>query len=130
MSVLEGFVPRNQTEYELHKNVVEWLRWQKPDCVWFHVYNGAYMSKATAGKGKALGVLPGVADLVFVLKGGGVGFIELKAPKGLLTDKQIEFGLKIVSLGAGFATARSIEDVQKSLKSWGVTFTGIRGRAA
>ena len=56
---------RNSPEYELHKAVIEWLGWAKPDCVYFHPYNGAYMSKATAGKGKALGVLPGVADLVF-----------------------------------------------------------------
>ena len=90
------------------------------------------MSKATAGKGKALGVLPGVADLVFVLKGGRVGFIELKAPKGraTLTHTQIDFGLNVTELGAFYDTARSIENVQRTLKSWGVTFAHARGRAA
>lgn len=122
---------RNRPEEQLQCAVVEWLGWVKPDAIFFHPYNGAFMSKATAGKGKAMGVLPGVADLVFVLKGGRVGFIELKAPKGLLSDSQIRFGLSVAALGADFGTARSIEDVQRLLKSWGVTFHAqARGRAA
>ena len=123
-------MPRNQAEYELHKNVVEWLRWQKPDCVWFHPYNGAYMSKATAGKGKALGVLPGVADLVFVLPGGRVGFIELKGPKTPLNLNQKIFLNDVQMLGAPYAVARSIEEVESTLKAWGVTFAHARGRNA
>ena len=121
---------RNQAEYDLHKNVVEWLRWQKPDCVWFHPYNGASMSKATAGKGKALGVLPGVADLVFVLPGGKVGFIELKVLEEGLSDNQKAFRDAVLGLGAFYLVALSIEDVQTFLKAWGVTFTHARGRAA
>ena len=125
-------MPRNQAEYELHTAVIEWLAWVKPDCLYFHPYNGAYMSKATAGKGKALGVLPGVADLVFVLPGGRVGFIELKAPKGraTLTHTQIDFGLNVTELGAFYDTGRSIEDVRRTLKTWGVTFAHARGQAA
>ena len=121
---------RNQAEYELHKNVVEWLRWQKPDCVWFHVYNGAYMSKATAGRGKAMGVLPGVADLVFVLAGGKVGFIELKVLEEGLSDNQKAFHDNVRKLGASTTVARSIEGVQTILKSWGVTFAHARERNA
>ena len=126
-------MPRNQAEYELHKAVVEWLGWVKPDVVFFHPYNGAYMSKATAGKGKALGVLPGVADLVFVLKGGLVGFIELKAHRGSkrkLSQRQAAFGCDVTELGAEYAIARSIEEVEDTLKAWGVTFAHARGRAA
>ena len=129
-------MPRNQAEYELHKNVVEWLLWQKPDCVWFHPYNGAYMSKATAGKGKALGVLPGVADLVFVLLGDAyygwakVAFIELKAPGQSVSAVQKTFAADVDRLGAPYAVAHTIEEVQGILKAWGVTFAHARGRAA
>ena len=121
---------RNNPEEQLQRTIVEWLRWTKPNCVWFFVNNGARLSKAQAGIAKAMGVLPGVADLVFVLSGGRVGFIELKAPKGLLTDKQIQFGLDVVALGAFYQTARSIEEVQGTLRTWGVTFGQARGRAA
>jgi len=68
------------SEEQHQRAIVEWLRWTKPNCVWFFVNNGARLSKAQAGIAKAMGVLPGVADLVFVLPGGRVGFIELKAP--------------------------------------------------
>ena len=124
-------MPRNQAEYELHKNVVEWLRWQKPDCVWFHPYNGAYMSKATAGKGKALGVLPGVADLVFVLTLGRVGFIELKAEGGTLTDAQKEFAANVRHLdNPRYAVAYSIDEVREILTRWNVRFSHTSRRAA
>ena len=114
----------------LHRSVIEWLGWVKPDCVYFHPYNGAYMSKATAGKGKALGVLPGVADLVFVLPGGFVGFIELKGPKTPLNLNQKIFLNDVQMLGALYAVARSIEEVEGTLKAWGVTFAHARGRAS
>ena len=115
----------------LHRSVIEWLRWQKPDCVYFHPYNGAFMSKATAGKGKAMGVLPGVADLVFVLPGGRVGFIELKAKGESLGDNQKIFRADVRRLDAGYFVAWEIEDVRDVLKAWGVTFHAqARGRAA
>ena len=116
----------------LHRSVIEWLGWVKPNCLYFHPYNGAYMSKATAGKGKALGVLPGVADLVFVLPGGRVRFIELKAPKGVLNDSQKAFRDNVRDLGCRYTVARSIEDVSQILEAWGVTFAHAhaRGRAA
>ena len=121
---------RNQPEYELHKAVVEWLGWVKPNCIFFHPYNGAYMSKATAGKGKALGVLSGVADLVFVLPGGRVGFIELKGPRKYLSANQKVFRADVRRLDAMYFVAWTIEDVERTLKSWGVTFSQARGRAA
>ena len=122
---------RNNPEYELHKAVIEWLAWVKPDCLYFHPYNGAFMSKATAGKGKAMGVLPGVADLVFVLPGGKVGFIELKAPGNYLTPKQKAFRYDVLRLGALYAYAHSHEEVVTTLRTWVVSFHAqARGRAA
>lgn len=121
---------RNNPEYELHKAVIEWLGWVKPDCIFFHPYNGAFMSKATAGRGKALSVLAGVADLVFVLPGGRVGFIELKAPGKHLQPKQNDFRDAVTRLGAWYAVAHSQEAFRGILKTWGVTFAHTRGRAA
>ena len=120
----------NQPEYELHKAVIEWLGWVKPDCLYFHPYNGAYMSKATAGKGKALGVLPGVADLVFVLPGGRVGIIELKAPGKHLSDYQRACRDGVTRASSLYAVAHSQAAVRGILRTWGVTFPHTRGRAA
>ena len=121
---------KNRPEELLHRSVIEWLQWQKPNCLWFHPYNSGYRTKAEAGIGKALGVLPGVADLVFVLPGGRVGFIELKGPKTPLNLNQKIFLNDVQMLGAAYAVARSIEEVQGTLKAWGVTFAHARGRAA
>lgn len=121
---------RNNPEEQLQRAIVEWLRWMKPDVVWFFVNNGAHLSKSQAGKAKAMGVLPGVADLAFVLRGGQAAFIELKAPGKYLTQVQKVFALNASNHGAWCAVARSIEDVERHLKNWHVTFGQARGRAA
>ena len=119
---------RDNPEEQLQRAVVEWLRWTKPDVVWFFVNNGARLSKAQAGKAIGLGVLPGVADLAFVLPGGQAAFIELKVKGTYLSAVQRDFSTKVQALGAWYALARSIEDVEGTLKAWGVTFA--HGRAA
>lgn len=121
---------RNNPEELLQRAVVEWLGWTKPDCVWFFVNNGARLSKAQAGIAKAMGVLPGVADLVFVLSDGKVGFIELKISGERLSPSQEDFHNNVRKLGASTTVARSIEGVQEILKDWGVTFAHAPGRAA
>lgn len=121
---------RNNPEELLQRSVVEYLRWTKPNCVWFFVNNGARMSKAQAGIGKALGVLPGVADLVFVLDGGQAAFIELKAKGKGLSSSQKLFRADVEYFGTHYAIARSLVEVKETLDAWGVTFAHTRGRAA
>ena len=74
-------------------------------CCGFMFRNGEERDKRTAAKLKAMGVLPGVADLVFVWhptvwqttvfsnnrKGVNILFLELKAPKRKPSDVQISF---------------------------------------
>lgn len=127
---------RNQPEEQLQRTVVEYLRWTKPNCVWFFVNNGARLSKAQAGIAKAMGVLAGVGDLVFIFKDdeeytrAWVGFIELKADDNDLSAVQEDFAEAIMECGALYEVCRSIEDVERTLKSWHVTFAHDRGRAA
>ena len=113
---------RDNPEEQLQRAVIEWLGWVKPDCVYFFVNNGARLSKAQAGKAIGMGVLPGVADLAFTLPGGQSAYIELKAPGNYLTPVQRDFSVKVQALGAWYVLARSIEDVEGTLKGWGVTF--------
>ena len=121
---------RDNPEEQLQRAVVEWLGWVKPACVYFFVNNGARLSKAQAGKAIGLGALPGVADLAFTLPGGQSAYIELKAEGAYLSPVQRDFSTKVQALGAWYALARSIEDVEGTLKGWGVTFAHGRGRAA
>ena len=106
-------------EEKLQRQVVTWLQWVKPACLWWHCPNGGARSKAEAGIFKAMGVKAGVADLCFVLDGGKAAFIELKADKRKLSDSQELFAAEVTGRGAYHATARSIEDVDGILRAWG-----------
>jgi hypothetical protein len=110
----------NRPEEILHRQVADYLRIVKPKALWFHCPNGARMSKAQAGIHKALGMLAGVPDLVFVCHGGRVAFIELKAPKGTLSDAQKTFKETAEALGCDYAVCRSVDQVMVALAEWGL----------
>jgi hypothetical protein len=65
-----------------------------------------------------MGTRRGVADLTFHLPKGHVGYIELKAEGGSLTDDQIAFRDACILHGHGWKEARSIEEVETILTTW------------
>jgi hypothetical protein len=115
-------------EEAIHRAVVQWLRWQKPAALWFHCPNGEARSKATAGRLKAMGTLPGVPDLLFVTEGGTVKFIELKAEGSYLRPPQKAFKQTVEALGCDYAVCRSLESVQEALAEWGLLHATARQR--
>lgn len=107
-------------EDALCQSINSWNAWARPDCFAFHVPNGGHRHKATAALLKSMGVKAGVFDWVVLMPGGRTGFVETKAGKGRLTDKQKEFQALAVALGFETAECRSLEEWQMILKSWGV----------
>ena len=107
-------------EVALQRRVVQFLRLAQPNCVWFHVPNGGCRSATEAAIFKAMGVRAGVSDLIFLWTG-GAGVIELKAGKGRLTPHQCEFLAECRNLRIPFFVARSVEDVETTLRAWGLT---------
>lgn len=114
-----------KAEEQLQRAVINFLKVAvtDADCVYFHVPNGEYRSKATAGRLKAMGVRRGAPDLVFLLPGGQVGLIELKASRGRLTQHQVDFMEAACALGAEYVVARSVYDVVETLRGWNVGMT-------
>jgi hypothetical protein len=55
----------------------------------FHVPNGEYRDMATANRLKAMGVVPGIPDLIFNYRG-RTYFIEMKKPGGKPSKEQIK----------------------------------------
>lgn len=108
------------TEAELHKQAVSWLRWDAPDLIFYHPANGEARDPRTGAKLNGLGVLPGVADLAFVLPGGRAAFIELKAQRGRMSPAQREFGERVIAAGGDYAVCRSLEDVRAALSEWSI----------
>lgn len=120
---------RNQAEFKLQLAVVEHLKSAFPCLLWTHVPNKGGSAKDGFFK-KAMGVRPGVADLIFwwsqhqhfsntnLIK---CGAIELKASKGKQSSDQNKFASSFVHVGGKYAVCKSVREVHEALKSWGLT---------
>ena len=104
------YVP--QRESKLHIQLVTMLRWcLRPDVIMRHVPNGEHRDPRTAAKLKAMGVLPGSADLEFHWCE-----IPLRRPQNIA---QSEFALAVRLLGDEYHVVRSIDQA--------ITILGERG---
>jgi hypothetical protein len=101
------------TEEQLHTDCVRWFWNTYPSQrgMLFHVDNNSYNSVIGARK-KALGVVPGVSDLILVLRR-RVLFIELKIPGGKQSDAQIEFDYAVGNRGHEYVLAYSLQEFKQ-----------------
>lgn len=86
--------------------------------VWHAVPNEGKRNRIVACIMKAMGLLPGVADLSFKGAWGG-GYIELKTEKGRQQGSQKQFQAWCEQEGVNYALCRSLGDVMDTLKAWG-----------
>ena len=68
---------------------------------------------------KRMGLLSGVADLVFVMRGRAY-FLELKRRKGVQSVNQLTFEADATRAGADYAVAHSFDEAVNILKAWGI----------
>jgi hypothetical protein len=125
------------SEEALHRTVVQFLKLAMPEGVfWYHCPNGEYRSKRTAGRLKAMGVVPGIPDICLIHQGRAL-YIELKAPgrlvgnamkgRGYLSPVQRDCHAALRQAGAEAVVCWSLDDVQDALRRWGVTTkAGVR----
>lgn len=90
----------------------------RPDVIWFHVPNGEYRDKRSAAKLKAMGVLPGVPDLVF--DNGNILYLEIKKPGGVLSAAQRQFKACAERAGRHYAVAHSSTEALGILRKHGM----------
>ena len=83
-------------ESDIRKQIRDYLRWSG----WYVYYNL-----------QGLGSYPGLSDLV-AIKNGRVIHIEIKALKGMQSEKQIAFQQHIKAAGGEYLVARSVDDVR------------------
>ena len=110
----------------LQIQIARFLKITAPDLLWWHTPNGGTRRIGEARKFQDMGVRPGVPDMTFILPGGLVGFIELKAGKGRLEPSQKAFAEAAIATGAAWALCRSLDEVEATLRSWNVR---LRARA-
>ena len=119
------------SEVQLQISVVQHLRWRcREGVTYLHVPNGELRDKRTAAKLKAMGVLPGVADLILIW-GELIStpylevtprllFLELKVRGGKLSPEQSEFRDVMRKCGAAFEIADNIDDAIAILDRYGI----------
>lgn len=127
----KNFKGRTGEEDRLSIEVAIWLRAMtltgRLRATWTHIphevaargkFANIHMAKA-----RALGLIKGSSDFVFVWPDGG-GWIELKTPTGSLSPEQRDFRDWCEAKGCHHAVCRSLEEVQQKLFSWGVLTDG------
>ena len=116
---------RDNPEARLQKTVLQHLKLTGvPGLLYYHPANEGRRSVVSGYNLKAIGMLPGVADLVLVHEG-RTYFLELKAAGGRLSDAQRDFSERALAAGALWTVAYSIDAALAALRGWGL----IRGGA-
>ena len=90
-----------------------------PGVRFHHVPNGGLRSKREAARFKLMGVKPGVSDLVISMPEGRTGYMEIKSPKGRLTEDQENFLAAMAANGNLTAVVRSLDEAADILAAWG-----------
>lgn len=103
-----------QKEVTFHIQLVTMLRWcLRPDVIFRHIPNGEHRDPRTAAKLKAMGVLPGSADLEFHWVDGDrrkLLHLELKVGNRPPSHAQVMFAMRMRELGDDYHIARSIDE--------------------
>lgn len=111
----------SRPEEILHRAVVAHLQARgNHEVVFFHCPNGGGRSRAEAGVLKAMGVRPGVCDLLFIMPRARLFGLELKAAGKKPTDTQRAFGLDIERCGFSWDWADNLGDALEILEAYGI----------
>ena len=98
-----------------------------PDC-WWSTFPAGGGGKARGGQLKAMGLKPGVPDILILhptLSGTDVLWIELKAKRGSQAPEQKAFAARMDQLpGVDVVVCRTLRDIEEALRN-----TGIEARA-
>ncbi len=111
---------RSRPEQELQISVVRDLRRLLPnDAIIFAIPNGGWRSRTEAAIMQGMGTLAGIPDLAICHQGETV-FIELKGPKGTLTDNQERVIKALRDTKFTVCVARSLDEILSALKNCGM----------
>jgi len=110
----------------LQKACAKFLNHALPPDVWFTAIDHATRSATEGQDKKARGVKPGLPDLMFKFDRRTV-WIELKTEKWRLQDTQESVRDMLTGNGDDWHVARSIDDVEAILRSYGLALRATAG---
>jgi hypothetical protein len=107
-----------QTESRIHGDIVKhiWNTYPITRGLLFHVPNQGKKSIVEASLLKAMGVLAGVSDLIFLWEGRAY-FLEVKTPTGVQSKVQKEFEVRIKENGFNYYIVKSIQDAEGVIRN-------------
>ena len=119
---------RKTPEEDLQRTVADYLNLIAPmhGFWWSHIAHGGRRTKAEAGIFKAMGLKPGIADIMIVAgctiaaSGPRVYWIEIKAPGRDQSPAQIAFQQAMEARGCAYRVCWSFEEVKATLEDWGL----------
>lgn len=117
--------PYKYHEQEIQIAIVKWLKLVNVDAIWYHVPNGCWRSRAEAGILKAMGVMPGVYDLVFNWRSDNglmIGYVEVKRPGGRLSANEKLFAQLCDKYGISHEMVTDVSDMPRILDKWGIGY--------
>lgn len=101
-----------QAEKAVHKSYVAWLR-ENYDIEIIHLVNEGDLPPQYRKLLLALGLRPGASDLVVLWKNKGILFHELKADKGRMSEKQVDFETSVTVKGFDFITTYGLDEAKE-----------------
>ena len=118
--------PRDQPEARLQRAVYQHMKINgTKGAICFAVPNGLKSDGRHVNRMKALGLLPGVSDLIILFEGKAY-CLELKAKGGHQTDSQMSFQAACEATGVPYEVADNIEQAICILRTWGVLKPMVR----
>ncbi len=118
---------QNTPEEDLQRTVAQYLDLMAKmhSFWWSHIAHGGRRTKAEAGIFKAMGLKPGIADILILapVEGGlwaQAHWIELKASGRKQSDNQIDFQDTMEGLGCPYCVCDTLEGVIVALECWGL----------
>jgi hypothetical protein len=123
----KGITPPGPSEFEIHCMVADYLRnGLAPGWMWFHPANGELRNKATGGRLKRMGVVPGVSDIILhAAPYATLHALELKRKGEKLRDDQRIWMQAVLSIGGKAEWADTVEHAVLILTRWGAISTRI-----
>ena len=107
---------RQHPEDDLQRAVMRFLDLALgPEGVAYAIPNGGKRHAREAARMKGLGVRSGIPDIGICYRGRAL-FVELKAPRGVVSAAQREMAKRLHFAGAAVMLCRSVEDVERSLR--------------